>query len=77
MLMNRSVLCNCSIEVNHFLLESLAACQELDPKLELTMYLTVNTAFVNYLNKFPNFTEFLEIPIITNRRTFEQTYQSP
>ena len=38
-----------------------------------TMYFTVNTAFINYLNKFPNFTEFLEFPIITNRMTFEQT----
>ena len=72
--MNWSVLCNCGIEAdNHFLLESLAACQDVDPKLELTMYFTVNTAFVNYLNKFPNFTEFLEFPIITNRMTFEQT----
>ena len=72
--MNRSVLCNCGIEAdNHFLLESLAACQDIDPKLELTMYFTVNTAFINYLNKFPTFTEFLEFPIITNRMTFEQT----
>ena len=57
-LVNRSVLCNCGIEVeNHFLLESLAACQHANSKL--TMYFTVNTAFVNYLDKFPNLTESL------------------
>ena len=54
-LVNRSVLCNCGIEVeNHFLLKSLAACQDTNSKL--TMYFTVNTAFVNYLDKFPNLT---------------------
>ena len=54
-LVNRSVLCNCGIEVeNHFLLESLDACQDTNSKL--TMYFTVNTAFVNYLDTFPNLT---------------------
>ena len=57
-LVNRSVLCNCGIEAeNDFLLESLAACQDTNSKL--TMYFTVNTAFVNYLDKFPNLTESL------------------
>ena len=57
-LVNRRVLCNCSIEAeNHFLLESLAPCQETNSKL--TMYFTINTVFVNYLDKFPNLTEFL------------------
>ena len=71
-LVNRSVLCNCGIEVeNHFLLESLVACQDTNSKL--TMYFTVNTAFVNYLDKFPNLTESLEFPIIKNKTTFEQT----
>ena len=37
------------------------------------MYFTVNTAFVNYLDKFPNLTESLEFPVIKNRTTFEQT----
>ena len=51
MLVNRGVLCNCGIEAeNHFLLKSLAACQDANPKL--TMYFTVNTPFVNYLDKF-------------------------
>ena len=36
------------------------------------MYFTVNTAFVNYLEKFPNLTESLEFPIIRNKTTFEQ-----
>ena len=58
-LVNRSVLCNCGIEAeNYFLLESLAACESANSKL--TMYFTVNTAFVNYLDKFPNLTECLE-----------------
>ena len=68
-LMNKSVLCTCSIEVeNHFCLESLAACQGISSKL--VMYFTVNTAF-NYLDQFPNLTEFLEFPIIKNKVTFE------
>ena len=72
MLVNRSVLYNCGIEAeNHFILKSLAACQNTNSKL--TMYLTVNTAFVNYLDKFPNLTESLEFLIIRNKTTFEQT----
>ena len=71
-LVNRNVLCNCGIEVeNHFLFESLAACEDVNSKL--TMYFTVNTAFVNYLDKFPNLTESLEFPVIKNRMTFEET----
>ena len=54
-LVNRSVLCNCGIEVeNHFLLESLAACQDTNSKL--VTYFTVNTAFINYLDQYPNLT---------------------
>ena len=71
-LINRSVLCNCRIEAeNHFLLKSLAACENANSKL--TMYFTVNTAFVNYLDKFPNLMESLEFPKIKNKTTFEQT----
>ena len=71
MLVNRSLLCNCGIEVeNHFLLESLAAFK--DTSAKLTMYFTVNTAFANYLDKFPNLTESLEFLIIRNKTTFEQ-----
>ena len=69
-LVNRSVLCNYGIEAdNHYLLESLAACDNTNSKL--TMYSTVNTAFVNYLDRFPNLTESLEFPVIKNRTTFE------
>ena len=50
-LVNRSVLCNCGIEAeNHFLLKSLATCE--NANLKLTMHFTVNTSFVNYLDKF-------------------------
>ena len=56
---------------NHFLLESLSACQDTNSKLK--MYFTVNTAFVNYLDKFPNVTESLEFPIIRTKTNFEQT----
>ena len=72
MLVNRSVLCNCGIEAeNHFLLESLAACQDVNSKL--VMYFTVNTAFINYLDQFSNLTESLEFRIIKNKTTFNQT----
>ena len=71
-LVNRSVLCNCGIEAeNHFLLKSLAACQDTNSKL--IMYFTVNTAFANYLDKFPNLAESLVFPIIRNKTTFEQS----
>ena len=37
------------------------------------MHFTVNTSFVNYLDKFPNLTEALEFLIIRNKTIFEQT----
>ena len=71
MLVNRSVLCNYGIEAeNHFLLESLDACQDTNSKL--VIYFTVNTAFIDYLDEFPNFSESLEFLIIKNKTTFEQ-----
>ena len=55
-LVNRSILCNCSIEAdNHHLLESITACNRKIPKL--TMYFTINLAFTNYLDVLPNLTE--------------------
>ena len=46
-LLKRSVLCNCAIEAEiNFLLESIAACP--GKPSPLTMYYTVNTAFMNY-----------------------------
>ena len=69
---NRSVLCNCSIEAdNHYFLESLAACDNRNSKL--TMYFTVNAAFTNYLDMFPNLTDSLQFPLIGNRTTYKQT----
>ena len=71
-LVNRSVLCNCGKEAeDHFVLKYLAACENADSKL--TMYFTVNTDFVNYLDKISNLTESIEFLIIKNRTTFEQT----
>ena len=70
-LVNRSISCNCGIEAdNHYLLESLAACDNRDSKL--TMYLTINRAFTNYLEMFPNLTESLQFTLIKNRTTYEQ-----
>ena len=64
-------MCNCSIEAdNHYLLESLAACDKRDSKL--TMYITINTAFANYLEMFPNLTDSLQIMLIKNRTRYEQ-----
>ena len=56
---------------NHFLLESLAACQDTNSKV--TKYFTVNAVFINYLDKFPNLTESLEFQKIRNKTTFKET----
>ena len=70
-LVNISVLCNCSIEADsHYLLESLPACGNDIP--ELTMYFTLNTAIANYLEMFPNLMELLEFLLIKNRTTYKQ-----
>ena len=70
-LVNRSILCNFGIEAeNDFLLESLAACHDMNTKL--IMYFTVNTTFTNYIDQF-NLTEGLEIPILTNKSTSKFT----
>ena len=70
-LVNRSVLCNCGIEMeNNYLLESLAVCHE--SKSKLVMYFMVNIAFTNYLDEF-NLTEEVNIPVITNKSTLEIT----
>ena len=72
-LVNRSVLCNCSIEAdNHYLLESLAACDNSNRNSKLTMYFTINTTFANYLDMFSNFTESLQALLIKNRTMYEQ-----
>ena len=70
MLMNRSILCNCDVEAGSiFLLESLAACENLETKTDIEMYFTVNLVFVNY---FENTLEELGISISKNWTTQEQ-----
>ena len=70
-LVNRNILCNCSIETeNNFLLESLATCYNTNTKL--IMYFTMNTAFTNYVDQF-HLMEELEMPILTNKTTLEFT----
>ena len=67
----RSMFCNFGIEAdNNFLLESIATCH--DANTYLVMYLTVNTAFTNYINQF-NLTEDLTFPILTSKTTLEYT----
>ena len=67
-LINRSVLCNCIIEAdNHYLLESIAACDNRDS--DLVMYFTINMAFTIYLNMLPNLTN---PSLIKDRTTYEQ-----
>ena len=67
-LVNRSVLCNCGIEAdNHYLLESLAACD--NKAYNLVMYFTINMAFTNYLDMLPNLTI---TALIRDRTSYEQ-----
>ena len=68
--MNRSILCNCDIEVeSNFLLESLAACEGPNAKTDLEMHFTVNLAFMNYFN---DVLEDLGKQILVNWTTQEQ-----
>ena len=68
-LVNRSVLCNCRIEEdNHYLLESLAECN--NKANNLVMYFTINMAFTNYFDMLLN----LMIPSLIRDRT---TYKQP
>ena len=70
-LVNRSMLCNCGIEVeNNFLLESLAMSH--DDNTNLVMYFTVNIVFTNYIDQF-NLTEDLKFLILINKTTSEYT----
>ena len=68
-LINRSILCNCRIEAgNHHLLESITSCNKRITKL--TMYFTINLAFTNYLDMFPNLTDTLTL--IRDKTHFKQ-----
>ena len=75
-MVNRSILCNCSIEVeNNYILETFAACHDSNSKL--VVYFTVNTAFVNCLDSLDNLTDASKFPILMNRTTFEQPLPLP
>ena len=68
-LVNRSILCNYSIEgYNHYLLESIAACD--NKGSNLVMYFTINMDFTNYLDMLPNLTNPSQL--IKDRTTYEQ-----
>ena len=68
--MNRSILCNCDVEAeSNFLLESLAACEGSETKIDLEMHFTINLAFMNY---FDDIIEELGIPVSRNWATQEQ-----
>ena len=59
-LLNRSILCNCIVEVeNNFLLDSIAVCDLNADDTDLTMYFVANTAFLNY---FEGMIDQLQIP---------------
>ena len=76
LLVNRSVLCNCGMEVeDHFLLESVAACHDSNSKL--VMYFTVNTAFINYLDQINNLTDSLIVPILKTKPLLNRPYLCP
>ena len=63
-LLNRTVLCNCIIEVeNNFLLESIAACDPESNGADLEMYFVANTAFLNYFDELIN---MLDTPFFHN-----------
>ena len=70
-LVNRSILCNCRIEAENHFLSSFVACHEEIAKL--IMHFTMNTSFVNYLDKFTNMTETPRYLIIRNKTPLEQT----
>ena len=70
-LVNRSILCNCSIEAdNHYLLESIAAYDNKDSKL--VMYFTIKMAFANYLDMFSNLTD--SFPLFKDKTMYEQPF---
>ena len=68
-LLNRTILCNCIIEVeNNFLLESIAVCDPDSDGTDLEMYFMANTAFLNY---FEGLIDMLEVLLLHNVTTQE------
>ena len=71
-LLKRSVLCNCDIHAEeHSLLESIAACP--GKQSDMTIYYTVNTAFMHYWDKFEEQLELPSMHVNYNWTTNQQT----
>ena len=67
-MINRTVLCNCRIQVeDNFLLELIATCY--GKQSDLVMHFTVNTAFMHY---FDNLTDALDVHIFQDWTTYDQ-----
>ena len=70
-LLKRSVLCNCDIHAEeHSLLESIATCP--GKQSDMTIYYTVNTAFMPYLDTFKEELELSSLEINQNWTTQKQ-----
>ena len=70
-LLKRSVLCNCDIHAeDHSLLESIAACP--GKQSAMTIYYTVNAAFIHYLDSFKEELEVPSLDVNQNWTTQEQ-----
>ena len=70
-LFKRSVLCNCDIHAEeHSLLESIATCS--GKQSDMTIYYTVNTAFMPYLDTFKEDLELPSLEINQNWTTQKQ-----
>ena len=70
-LLKRSVLCNCDIHAEeHSLLESIAACP--GKQSDMTIYYTVNAAFMHYIDNFKEQLEISSLDVNQNWTTQEQ-----
>ena len=69
-LLKGSVLCNFDIHGEHSLLESIAACP--GKQSDITMYYTVNTAFMHYIDNFKEQLEISSLDVNQNWTTQEQ-----
>ena len=70
-LLKRSILCNCDIHVEeHSLLESIATCP--GKQSGMTIYYTVNTAFMSYLKTFKEELESPSLEVDQNWTTQKQ-----
>ena len=70
-LLKRSILCNCDLHAEeHSLLESIATCP--GKQSDMTIYYTVNTAFMPYLDAFKEELELPRLEINQNWTTQKQ-----